>query len=299
MASYKLKVVALGDVGDKGNLLRRCTQYGFEKNYKMTIGCDVFTKRVFSNDDIVTLSIWDIAGQERFRYFRSGFYRGSIGIMIFFDTTRYSTFNPNVVNWIREVWSVTGRIPVVLFGTKGDMVNERAVRHSDVEAFAENIPCRYFENGMNTSIEEALTHLTGEMVNALRDRSGLDVIPRPTYEGPIHKGNLKALIKDLGITHTKREALVFREKYFFRVEFKTGDVFVHCADNPDRSAKICLEPLNAGWSNTTLKINDLILIAKISALVWDDLPPQIYPQIDQFLLFGKKGANVFPRSSPN
>jgi small GTP-binding protein len=116
----------------------------------MTIGTDIFTKDITTSEHSITLSIWDIAGQERFKFFRQSFYRGASGAMVVFDLTRYPTFNPNVVNWLKELWGFTGRIPVVLIGNKVDLADLRNVRQGDVQAFADKIPCKYLETSAKT-----------------------------------------------------------------------------------------------------------------------------------------------------
>ncbi len=146
-------MLLLGDAAvGKTSLIKQYIKGSFAKDYKMTIGTDIFTKDVVTDDHTITLSIWDIAGQERFKFFRQSFYRGASGAMVVFDLTRYPTFNPNVVNWLKELWGFTGRIPVVFIGNKVDLADLRNVRESDVQAFANKIPCKYIETSAKTGI---------------------------------------------------------------------------------------------------------------------------------------------------
>ncbi|NVM00706.1 MAG: GTP-binding protein [Candidatus Helarchaeota archaeon] len=175
MGTYKLKMLLIGDAAvGKTSLIKKFIKGAFQKDYKMTIGCDIFTKDVELNDgqDLVTLSIWDIAGQDRFKFFRSSFYRGSAGAMVIFDLTRYTTFNPNVVNWLKELWSFTGRIPIVILGNKVDLINMRAVRASDAKAFADQVPCDYIETSAKEGqyVDESFSALAMSMLQNMRNK---------------------------------------------------------------------------------------------------------------------------------
>ena len=73
-----LKVVVVGDgaVG-KTTLIRRYTEGKFHASRVATIGVDFYTQQVQLPTGMVKLSIWDMAGQDRFEVVRAGFYRGS------------------------------------------------------------------------------------------------------------------------------------------------------------------------------------------------------------------------------
>lgn len=68
-----LKVIILGDssVG-KTSLMNQYVNKRFSNQYKATIGADFLTKEVVIDDRVVTMQIWDTAGQvnyERDKYF--------------------------------------------------------------------------------------------------------------------------------------------------------------------------------------------------------------------------------------
>ncbi|HUY00732.1 MAG TPA: Rab family GTPase [Candidatus Deferrimicrobium sp.] len=170
MGSFKLKCLLLGDAAvGKTSLIKQYIKGSFAKDYKMTIGTDIFTKDVVTDEHNITLSIWDIAGQERFKFFRQSFYRGASGAMVVFDLTRYPTFNPNVVNWLKELWGFTGRLPVVLIGNKLDLADLRNVRKADVQAFADKIPCPYIETSAKTGeqVDDSFRNLAIAMLDKM------------------------------------------------------------------------------------------------------------------------------------
>ena len=175
LGSYKLKMLLLGDAAvGKTSLIKQYIKGSFAKDYKMTIGTDIFTKDVVTDEHTITLSIWDIAGQDRFKFFRQSFYRGASGAMVAFDLTRYPTFNPNVVNWLKELWGFTGRIPIILIGNKVDLADLRNVRSMDVQQFADKIPCRYIETSAKTGqhVDESFHELALAMLNKMLQIQG-------------------------------------------------------------------------------------------------------------------------------
>ena len=120
-AAPTLKVVIAGDgnVG-KTSLIRRYAEGKFEASRVMTIGVDFQTKLVTLPDGAVKLSIWDVAGQERFQAMRPGFYRGSRAAALVFDVTDPASF-ANLLRWQAEVRQAAPQARLVVVGNKTDL----------------------------------------------------------------------------------------------------------------------------------------------------------------------------------
>ena len=88
-----LKIIVLGDsdVG-KTSLLMRYTKGTNPQNSKPTIGADFQKKEMTINNNIVTIQIWDTAGQEQYNSVGRAFYRGSDCCALVFDLTRKESF---------------------------------------------------------------------------------------------------------------------------------------------------------------------------------------------------------------
>ncbi|MHA2425141.1 MAG: Rab family GTPase [Candidatus Thorarchaeota archaeon] len=106
----------------------------------------------------VKLLVWDLAGQERFDFIRTSYYKGSKGALLVFDVTRKSTWK-ELPRWLEEIDSALGqRVPIVLLANKVDLVEERVISKEDALQFIkeENLN-GYLEtsalNGLN--IDEA------------------------------------------------------------------------------------------------------------------------------------------------
>lgn len=123
MSSYPLlKVVIAGDNGvGKTSLVRRFCKERFEESRIVTIGVDFQTRLVELPEGIVKLSIWDLAGQERFQVVREGFYRGSLVTALV-----YSLDNPvslkNLATWYQEVKKVIPAQAFLVVGNKIDLM---------------------------------------------------------------------------------------------------------------------------------------------------------------------------------
>ena len=126
---YNFKILLLGDAAvGKTSLVQRFVHDRFDSSYLMTIGMEPSEKLVDLNDGTrVALSIWDLAGQERFQLIRHTFYTGAKAALLVYDLTRASTLK-NVQKWSKEFVDNCGKDVVkVLVGNKEDLKNQIAV----------------------------------------------------------------------------------------------------------------------------------------------------------------------------
>ncbi|KDE04034.1 hypothetical protein MVLG_05535 [Microbotryum lychnidis-dioicae p1A1 Lamole] len=87
---HRFKVVLIGDAGVGKTLLRqRWLSEAFTLGYKATIGVDFISKVVEIDQDVhVSLSVWDTAGQDRFRALGVSFYRGADACVLVYSDSR-------------------------------------------------------------------------------------------------------------------------------------------------------------------------------------------------------------------
>ncbi|MHA1408956.1 MAG: Rab family GTPase [Candidatus Odinarchaeia archaeon] len=166
-AQFVFKVLLLGDgaVG-KTSLISMFTKGFIKQDYKMTIGVDIMTKTVEVDGNVAKLSIWDLAGQQRFKAIRSAFYGGVAGALLVFDLTRALTFK-NLVSWLQELYQFgCPDCPVILIGNKVDLPELRDVKPEDIEWFSNEIGCEYLETSAKTgeNVEDAFKLLTRKMI---------------------------------------------------------------------------------------------------------------------------------------
>ena len=172
-AAYRFKIVMLGDgaVG-KTALTTRFTENSFEGDYKRTIGADFAIKRVDLPDRnvIVSLAVWDLAGQPRFEVVRQSFYRGARGGLLVFDVTRRRTFL-NMERWKEEAFKALGtEIPLVVVANKVDLVDDRVVTMKEGKKYAKSKGHVYVESSALTgeNVEESYSTLCRTMLDAAK-----------------------------------------------------------------------------------------------------------------------------------
>ncbi|MFX1573261.1 MAG: GTP-binding protein [Promethearchaeota archaeon] len=68
----------------------------------------------------VTLSLWDIAGQERFSFFKTDFFNGVATVALVFDLSRPDTLE-NIDEYFKDLREHSGNIPIILVGNKNDL----------------------------------------------------------------------------------------------------------------------------------------------------------------------------------
>lgn len=172
---FKVCLVGDGSVG-KTAIAERFLGKGFSAHYNLTIGTNICTHalEIDGTGTKVKFQIWDLAGQQRFEFVRSTFYRGSHAVVMVFDVTNPESFT-NLKEWKFEILQNIGArsvpLPVVLIGNKCDLQQEELIKPTSIANLREelkidfqieSIPFLYTSalSGMNiTESFEALGHL--------------------------------------------------------------------------------------------------------------------------------------------
>lgn len=117
----RIKIVIGGDGGiGKTTLLKVFCGEGFS-DQDMTIALDIFTKHLYITDEThEILQIWDLGGQEHFRFLLSDLLKGAQGVILAFDMSRRNSFL-NLKEWISLIKANSPQAPILLMGTKADL----------------------------------------------------------------------------------------------------------------------------------------------------------------------------------
>lgn len=149
-----LKLLVIGDGGvGKTTLIHRYLT-GEYLDQRMTVGAGFATRNIQINGVTITLSIWDFAGEERFRFILPRYCIGTHGAILAFDLSRPTTFF-HLDDWLEIIREKTDNIPILLIGTKCDIVVE--IQETAEEYVANRTLSGYMETSSkeNVNVNEA------------------------------------------------------------------------------------------------------------------------------------------------
>ena len=129
--SIALKCILVGDGGvGKTTFVKRHITGEFEKQYIATVGVEVHPMSFSTTRGMITMNVWDTAGQEKLCGLRDGYYIQANCAIIMFDVCSRITYQ-NVAKWFRDIMRVCDNIPVVLVGNKVD-AKDRKVKAKQI-----------------------------------------------------------------------------------------------------------------------------------------------------------------------
>ncbi len=122
---FVFKIMVIGDpsVG-KTSLIRRFVENRFSEDYITTIGVDFLKKDVLVKDEIVTLVLWDVAGQAKYANFKKYYYQGAVFVIIVFDLTKKQTYY-SMSRWLADARELIGPdVDFAIFANKADLKDQ-------------------------------------------------------------------------------------------------------------------------------------------------------------------------------
>lgn len=166
-----LRISMLGDTGvGKTSIINRFLDLGFSQSTTSNIGVEKHYKEMKMKDGKqMKVILWDTAGQERFHAIATNTIKTCQGIVLSFDLTKKETFE-KLGDWIKEVKDINNQIPLVIFGNKCDMIDNREVEEEEAQDFAKSFNLEYFETSAkeNININEGLA----VVIQASYEKSG-------------------------------------------------------------------------------------------------------------------------------
>ena len=134
-SSLDLKIVVLGPAGvGKTCVIHRFCNGSFLTSTLPTIGAGFFPHEMVVNETEVSMTLWDTAGEERFRSVAPSLLRGANGLILVFDIAQMDTFNGIDVYlemFVDTVEYDTPHLPVLLLANKCDL--EAAIEEEVIE----------------------------------------------------------------------------------------------------------------------------------------------------------------------
>ncbi|MBN2153439.1 MAG: GTP-binding protein [Candidatus Lokiarchaeota archaeon] len=131
--SWKIVTGGAGGVGKTTFLFRYLTNQ-FVANTALTVGVQLHSHTVERNGKKIAMIIWDLGGQDRFRFLQDSYVRGAAAGMICFDISNIGTML-QIKDWV-GMYRKSGSpaMPILLVGTKLDIADEEAQKQAEKEA---------------------------------------------------------------------------------------------------------------------------------------------------------------------
>ncbi len=124
-----MKIIIAGNASvGKTTLIKRYIEGQFIKGSKMTIGLDHYSKELFYSNIFCKMQLWDLGGQDRFRYIVDFAIKGAHGALLLFDITNYSSFI-SLDKWVKLLRTENKELPILLVATKSDLYNCSVVKN--------------------------------------------------------------------------------------------------------------------------------------------------------------------------
>ncbi|XP_038060880.1 ras-related protein Rab-7L1-like isoform X2 [Patiria miniata] len=184
MTEKLFKVILVGDslVG-KTAFVQRYVHSRFDENYKVTVGVDFALKKIQrSEDELIRIQLWDIAGQERFSSLTRVYYKDASACVIMFDLTSPKTFK-SVVRWKNDVDSKVflrdmSPVPCLLLANKSDRDDQR-VTEEEIKQMSQDhnfVGWSKISVKDNVNVEEPMLFLVEEILARHQSRGRGSII---------------------------------------------------------------------------------------------------------------------------
>ena len=184
-ANYVIKLLTLGEteVG-KTSIVLRYSDDKFHEDKIATIGIDFKIKIIRKGNEVIKVSIYDTAGEERFKTLIKHYYRGANGILLIFDLTKKSTFDKLNI-WLEDLRENSDNIDnlyIHLIGNKNDLEEQRAISFEEATNFAKKNKLPYMEVSAKTGkniknlFDEVIKGAMIKMINNLKENDKKDIM---------------------------------------------------------------------------------------------------------------------------
>jgi len=152
-ADYIIKLLTLGEteVG-KTSIVLRYSDDKFHDNKIATIGIDFKIKIIKKGNEKIKVSIYDTAGQERFKNIVKHYYKGANGVLLIYDITKRDTFE-KLEFWLEDLKENSDNLNnlfIYLIGNKNDLEERREVDFEEANKFAKEKNIPYIEVSAKT-----------------------------------------------------------------------------------------------------------------------------------------------------
>ena len=182
----QVKTVLLGESGvGKSCIILRYINGIFSSTHSSTILSTFSSKKIkFDGNTLITLNIWDTAGQEKFRAITKINYQDAAVIILVFDLTNKTSFNVIKDYWYPQVKeNAPENVILVLVAAKCDLEDRYEVDLNEAENYAKEID----------AIFKKTSALDNIGINELFQEIGKKILSYDNFNGRIVDRRTKSL----------------------------------------------------------------------------------------------------------
>jgi small GTP-binding protein len=148
----------------KTSLMARFVKSIFSDRYLTTIGVKIDKKEVQVDGQMVTLMLWDLAGEDEYLQARTSYLRAASGYLLVVDRTRPDTLT-KAFELKERVDVEVGKIPFILVFNKSDLTDDMKITAEEIEKLRQD-GWDVLETSAKTGqgVEEAFLRLTRKVL---------------------------------------------------------------------------------------------------------------------------------------
>ena len=161
---YVFKITIIGEpaVG-KTSLVKKFVTEKFSEEYKSTMGANIYLKNVDIAGNRIKLTLWDLAGQDKWSQMQDVYFQGSQGCLLVYDVTRRVTLSKIETRWLPELekYVKEPEFQTILVANKMDLENKEVTHEDGIELQKRVKAKEFIETSAKTGekVDEAFTNL--------------------------------------------------------------------------------------------------------------------------------------------
>ena len=178
---FSLKIIIVGNKeSGKSSLVHSFVNEKFQDDLSSTIGFNIFKKKIeVSESSRINYIIWDTGGfSSEISPIKEKIYNFADAAIIVIDRMRTDNIK-SIKRWINKInESVLYRIPIIIIGTKIDIVSDPEISEDDLQELANEYHIHYIPTSAKTglNIKEAFIELTDTILDYLDQQKQKEVI---------------------------------------------------------------------------------------------------------------------------
>ncbi|KAF8224146.1 hypothetical protein L208DRAFT_1410711 [Tricholoma matsutake] len=177
MRQFNVVVLGAGGVG-KSALTVRFIRDVFVEHYDPTIE-EEYRRTLTVDGQLSSLEVLDTAGAEQFTSLNELYIKTGRGFILVFSLTQEASLR-EVDNLRKQIYRIKGAdtgIPIVVVGTKLDLVNEREVQRSTIQSLASQWDLPFYETSAKRNWH--VTEVFEDLLRQMRTRYLVDPPRKP------------------------------------------------------------------------------------------------------------------------